>query len=153
MRRLLSFLACSLALVTLPVTVPAQTAAEDPAAALLAKHRAYVGWQYGDGTFNSMRISGDVTNEKGEPTISFVSLSRGLLAHDIYTMIARGNVTEHTGFTGTLFWSSDYNGFTTPIYGGYAKYLASLAVLGLEGTTELPASYRGETTLDGKTLE
>jgi hypothetical protein len=122
------------------------------AAALLAKHRAYVGWQFGDGTFRSMRITGDVTNEKGERTISFVSLSRGLLVRDIYTMIAHGNVSENTGFTGSVFWSSDYNGFTTPIYGGYAKYLASSAVLGLEGTTELPATYRGEATVAGKPL-
>jgi len=117
---------------------------------LLARHRAYVGWQFGDGTFRSMRITGDVTTPRGERTISFVSVSRGLLVHDIYTMIARGNVTEHTGFTGSLFWSSDYNGFTTPVYGGYAKYLASLAVLGFEGTTELPATYRGEATVEGK---
>jgi hypothetical protein len=136
-------------------TLPAVTSVQPndaQAEALLAKHRAYVGWQFGDGTFRSMRITGDVTNEKGEPTISFVSLSRGLLVKDTYTMIERGNVTEYTGFTGSLFWSSDYNGFTTPIYGGYAKYLASLAVLGFEGTTQLPATYRGEATIAGKTL-
>lgn len=153
MRRLLSSLACSLLLTALPVSAPAQTAAQDPkAAGLLAKHRAYVGWQYGDGTFTSMRISGDVTNGKGERTVSFVSLSRGLLAREICTMIARGNVKEQNGFTGSLFWSSDYNGFTTPVYGDYAKYLASFAVLRLEGTNELPAIYRGETTIDGKAL-
>jgi len=147
----------SLALTLLAVVTAAaalgQVAGDDAkAAALLAKHRAYVGWQFGDGTLRSMRITGDVTNEKGERTISFVSLSRGLLVHDTYTMIAHGNVTEDTGFTGSVFWSSDYNGFTTPVYGGYAKYLASSAVLGLEGTTELPATYRGETTIGGKPL-
>jgi len=135
------------------VAVSAQARNDDAqAAALLAKHRAYVGWEFGDGTLRSMRIAGDVTNEKGEKTITFVSLSRGLLVHDIYTMVTHGNVTEHTGFTGSIFWSSDYNGFTTPIYGGYAKYLASSAVLGLEGTTELPATYRGEQTIAGKGL-
>lgn len=131
---------------------PGQPGGDAQAEALLAKHRAYVGWQFGDGTFKSMRITGDVTDGDGKRTISFVSLSRGLLVHDTYTMIARGNVTEHTGFTGSLFWSSDYNGFTTPIYGGYAKYQASSAVLGLEGTTELPATYRGETTIAGRTV-
>lgn len=152
MGRLLFSLACSLVLIAQAATAPAQTTQDPTAAALLAKHRAYVGWQYGDGTFASMRISGDVTNEKGERTTSFVSLSRGLLVHDIYTMISRGNVVEHTGFTGSLFWNSDYNGFTTPLYGGAAKYQASLTVLGLEGTSELPAIYRGGTTIDGKPL-
>lgn len=138
---------------TLLAASPAQPPNDDTQAeTLLAKHRAYVGWQFGDGTFKSMRILGDVTNEKGEPTNSFVSLSRGLLVHDTYTMLAHGNVTEHTGFTGSVFWSADSNGFTTPIYGGYAKYLASSAVLGLEGTTELPATYRGETTIGGKAI-
>jgi len=88
----------SLALTLLAVVTAAaalgQVAGDDAkAAALLAKHRAYVGWQFGDGTLRSMRITGDVTNEKGERTISFVSLSRGLLVHDTYTMIAHGNVT------------------------------------------------------------
>ena len=146
-------LACAVSLIAALAAAPTQTFAQDAqAAALLAKHRAYVGWQYGDGTFKSMRISGDVTNEKGEPTISFVSLSRGLLAREVSTIIGRGNVEEQDGFTGSLFWSSDYNGFTTPVYGGYAKYLASFAVLRLEGTSELPATYRGETTLDGKAI-
>ncbi len=150
-------MALVLVLTLLAGTVLAAVSAQPPggdaqAAALLAKHRAYVGWEFGDGTLRSLRITGDVTNEKGERTISFVSLTRGLLAHNTYTMIAHGGVTEHTGFTGSIFWSSDYNGFTTPVYGGYGGYLASSAVLGLEGTTELPATYRGETTIAGKTL-
>ena len=153
MARVIILLLSTLVAGTMLVTASAQTANDDAqAAALLAKHRAFVGWELGDGTFKSMRVAGDVTNEKGERTISFVGVSRGLLVHDIYTMISRGNVVEHTGFTGSLFWSSDYNGFTTPIYGGYAKYLASSAVLNLEGTTELPAAYRGEATIEGKKL-
>ena len=137
--------------VLLAVSAPG-TNDDAQASALLAKHLAFVGWQYGDGSFASMRITGDVTNEKGERTMSFVSLSRGLLVRETDTMLEHGNVTEDTGFTGSVFWSSDYNGFTTPIYGGYSKYLASWAVLGLEGTTELPATYRGETTIDGRPL-
>ncbi len=134
-------------------TAHAQAPAQDAqAAALLAKHRAYVGWQFGDGTIKSMRISGDVTNEKGEKTERFVMLSEGLVYHNTYTLPKRGNVTVHTGFTGNLFWSSDINGFTTPIYGDYAKYLASFTVLQQEGTTELPASFVQEKTVGGKTV-
>ncbi|MFZ0033237.1 MAG: pepsin/retropepsin-like aspartic protease family protein [Candidatus Cybelea sp.] len=127
--------------------VPPQDSA---AAAMLAKHRAYVGWHLGDGTFRSMRITGSVADEKGAQTQKLVLLSDGILYHDTYTDIARGGVTEHNGFTGRLFWQSNFNGFTTPIYGDYAKYLASLTMLRQEGTTELGATYAGERRVDGK---
>jgi Aspartyl protease len=127
--------------------VPPQDSA---AAALLAKHRAYVGWHLGDGTFRSMRIAGSVSDEKGAQTQKLVLLSAGILYHDTYTDITRGGVTEHNGFTGRLFWQSNFNGFTTPIYGEYAKYLASLTMLREEGTTELGATYVGERSVDGK---
>jgi hypothetical protein len=128
---------------------PAQDAA---AAALLAKHRAYVGWHFGDGTFRTMRITGSVTNEKGEKTQNFVTLSAGLVYHNIHTYLNQGGVTEHNGFTGNLFWRSDMNGFTTPVYGDYARYLASVTLLRQEGTSELPATFVANKTVDGKTV-
>ena len=33
---------------------------------LLQKHRDYVGWQLGDGTFRTMRVTGTVTDKKGD---------------------------------------------------------------------------------------
>ncbi|HYL27411.1 MAG TPA: aspartyl protease family protein [Candidatus Nitrosotalea sp.] len=128
---------------------PAQDATS---AALLAKHRAYVGWQFGDGTFSSMRISGNVTDEKGKKVQTFVWLSRGLAYNNTYTLLESANATVHTGYTGNLFWRADINGFPTPVYGDYAKYLASFTVLLQEGTTELPASFIKNETVDGKTL-
>jgi predicted aspartyl protease len=128
---------------------PAQDAS---AAALLAKHRAYVGWQFGDGTFTSMRIGGYLSDEKGEKTQRFVMLSRGLIYHNTYTLVREGGVTEHTGFTGNLFWKSDINGFTTPVYGDDAKYLASFTVLLHEGTSELPATFVRNATVAGKSV-
>jgi Aspartyl protease len=122
------------------------------ALALLAKHRAYVGWQFGDGTFKSMRITGDVTNDQGEKTERFVLLSKGLVYHDVYTELKLGDITSHAGFTGNLFWRSDFNGFTTPIYGDRAKFLASFTLLQQEGTTELPASFVENKTVDGKSV-
>jgi predicted aspartyl protease len=123
------------------------------ALALLAKHKAFVGWQFGDGTFNSMRITGDITNEKGEKTTSFVFVSSGLVFNDAYTRHKRADVIEREGFTGNLFWETDYNGFTTPVYGDYAKFLASFTALKQEGTTELPASFVGTKIVGGKTTD
>ena len=81
-----------LAVAVLPARAdgPAQDAAS---AALLAKHRAYVGWQFGDGSFASMRITGSLTNEKGEKTQTFVLLSKGLIYHNTYTLLQRAGAT------------------------------------------------------------
>jgi predicted aspartyl protease len=128
---------------------PLQDAAS---AALLAKHRAYVGWQFGDGSFSSMRVTGSLTDEHGQKTQTFVFLSKGLIYHNTYTLLQRAGATVHTGYTGNLFWGADINGFPTPIYGDYAKYLASFTVLLQEGTTELPARFVENKIVDGKTL-
>jgi len=141
------------ALVSIALSARAEAPSQDAAAAaLLAKHRAFVGWQFGDGTFRSMRITGDVTNEKGETTESFVMLSEGLLYRNTYTLLRRGDLTQYSGFTGSIFWNSDINGFTTPVYGDLAKYRASFTVLEQEGTTELPATFVEDKTIDGKTV-
>lgn len=138
-----------------PVCVGAvsQSAGDSRALALLAKHKAYVGWQFGDGTFRTMRITGNVTDEKGKRVTTLLLLANGLLYNDAYTDLKRNGITERDGFTGNLFWQSDYNGFTTPVYGDDAKYLASLTVLRNEGTTELPATFRGPKTVDGKNVD
>jgi hypothetical protein len=142
-------------LIVAPISVGAvsESTTDAQAAALLAKHKAFVGWQFGDGTFQTMRISGNVTDEHGKQTTTFVQLSHGLLFSNAYTNLKRGGVTDRIGFTGNLFWQSDYNGFTTPIYGDYSRFLASLTVLRNEGTTELPATYAGAKTTDGKAVQ
>lgn len=153
MRQIVGSLAIVLVAATALVTARAAAPSQDPpAAALLAKHRAYIGWQFGDGTFTTMRIAGDVADQKGERSEKFVMLSAGLVYHNTYTMLKRDNITQHTGFTGNLFWRSDLNGFTTPIYGDYAKYLASFTILQQEGTTELPATFVQNKTVDGKSV-
>ncbi len=141
----------ALAIVTASIAAAATPTQDAQSAALLAKHRAYVGWEFGDGTFRSMRVTGNVKNEKGETTQTFVSLSVGAIYHDTYTYPQRGDTTEHEGFTGRLFWNSDLNGFTTPVYGDYAKFLASYTMLQQEGTTRLPATFVKTKTIDGKT--
>lgn len=152
MKRLIGALVrTTLAVSACACTGAVATSPNDSAAALLAKHRAYVGWQFGDGTFGSMRIEGYTAGADGKKSETVVRLAKGLLYHDVYTMLDRGGATIHTGFTGRLFWHSDINGFTTPIYGDYAKYLASLTILQQEGTTELPATYLGEKSVDGTT--
>jgi predicted aspartyl protease len=140
---------CAFAILPARADAPAQDA---KAAMLLAKHRAYVGWQLGDGTFSSMRIAGSVTDDKGKKTQTFVMLSKGIIYSNTYTLLDSAGATVRTGYTGNLFWQSDVNGFPTPVYGDYAKFLASLSMLEREGTPELPATFVGNKTIDGKTL-
>lgn len=135
------------------VSAGAQAPTQDTeGAALLAKHRAYIGWQYGDGTFKTLRITGYVIDSQGEKIEKLVLLSKGLVYHNTFTLLRRANIAQHAGYTGTIFWQADVNGFTTPVYGDYAKYLASFAVLLHEGTTELPASFVRDTTVDGRSV-
>ncbi len=117
---------------------------------LLQKHRDYVGWQLGDGTFRTMRVSGTVTNEKGEKTEDIVLISAGLVFHETRTRVDQDNITSQSGFTGSVFWQCYTSGFTTPVYGEGAKALAAYAILMQEGTSGLPGTFRGHKTLDGK---
>ena len=143
------FLAVIIALSPTRVWAVSQSAGDAQALQLLAKHKSFVGWQFGDGTFQTMRITGNITDAKGKQTQTFVLLSEGLLYNDGFTELKRNGVIDRDGFTGNLFWEADYNGFTTPVYGDYAKFLASATLLRNEGTTELPAAYRGTKTIDG----
>ncbi len=132
--------------------LPAAGRADDQATALLAKHRAFAGWQFGDGSLHTFRITGSITNERGKRTDDLAILRAGLVFNDADTDVKRGGVTEHVGFTGNLFWRSDASGFTIPVYGNLAKYEASLSVLWDEGTTELPATYQRAATIDGQAV-
>ena len=38
------------------IMLPNAATADDTAAALLSKHKAYVGWEFGDGTFKTLRL-------------------------------------------------------------------------------------------------
>jgi len=144
--------AAIMALAPLSVGAVSASGSDPQALDLLAKHKAFVGWQLGDGTFTTMRITGNVSDEKRKQTEALVLLSAGLLSNNEYTDLERNGVTERNGFTGNLFWQTDYNGFTTPVYGDYAKFLASATILKNEGTTELPSTYRGTQTVDGRSV-
>ncbi|HEX3671821.1 MAG TPA: retropepsin-like aspartic protease [Candidatus Cybelea sp.] len=136
-----------------PASLRAQAPIQDAAAAaLLAKHRAYVGWQLGDGTLRTLRVRGHVTDEQQKRVGEFTRVSAGVLYQETDTLVDEANATVRTGYTGNLFWRAGINGFPNPIYGDYAKYLATFTVLDQEGTTELPATSLGNRTIDGKTL-
>ncbi len=151
LRRLLG-LALVAGLFSLPA--PPRVLAQDASAqALLAKHRAFVGWQLDDGTFKTLRLTRRYVNADGKITERATESRVGIVYRNTYHYPNRPGIVEDSGYTGNVFWSSDENGFTTPVYGELAKFRLSYALLFNEGTTTLKGVPRGVVTLAGKQLE
>ena len=133
---------------------PPRVLAQDSSAeALLAKHRAFVGWQLDDGTFKTLRLTRHSVNADGKITEQTTESRVGIVYRNTYRYPVRPGIVEDSGYTGNVFWSSGENGFTTPVYGELAKFLLSYALLFNEGTTALKGVARGTVTVAGKEVE
>jgi predicted aspartyl protease len=120
-------------------------AADDSAAALLAKHAAYVGWKGGDGSIKTLRETGEAARD-GKVVRRFSRLQMG----QIYRSSVAANAGSFEGgFTGRVFWQSNVNGFTTSTVGDVVKYLATRIQLADEELTALPGMVRGTETIGG----
>lgn len=122
-------------------------AAGDEAAALLAKHQTYVGWHVGDGVVKTLREVGGL-KRKDDTFSSNVTTLRYGVAHRTTTVDYRG-LHSDDGFTGSVYWTSNANGFTVRPIGEIARYLVDYdAIFG-----ELTGSYAAEIvrheTVDG----
>jgi hypothetical protein len=143
--------ACAAALAVALLALSTPVRAEDEASALLAKHRAYVGWQFGDGAITSLRTEGTYSKTgkdgQAEVTATFTEVQRGLARRrDIES--ERGGSVD--GFTGSLFWNSDVNGFTLRVLGEPTKYWIAKSLLFDEATSQMAALSQGTSTIDGK---
>ncbi len=121
----------------------------DDAAALLAKHRAYVGWQLGDGSVPGLQLTREFRTPKGKVTQRATEIRAGMLLRRDYSD-AKTGLTDSLGFTGHIFWETNYNGFVTPIVGTGARLQLATDVLFSEGTSELPGTLHGTGTVGGK---
>jgi predicted aspartyl protease len=120
------------------------------AASLLALHRAYVGWQFGDGTFNTLRMTGHNTWTTNGTTQNetWIEVRMGVAYRDS-GIDARTGEGFDLGFTGRIFWDSDENGFTRPDYSTYQNFAVSESVFSTEGTTELTGTLESAQTING----
>ncbi len=126
--------------------VPHGAAAADDAAALLAKHKAYLGWQADDGAIASLRESGTITLD-GRTVGTVRVLHRGPLFRESY---ARGAGRSHeAGFTGRVAWTSNQNGFTVQTIGEAARFVFTESAFFDERLTALPATVVRTETIDG----
>ncbi|HEX3459187.1 MAG TPA: retropepsin-like aspartic protease [Candidatus Baltobacteraceae bacterium] len=146
-------LGVALAIAVSCLGAPAQSAAaaEASVAVLLLKHRTFTGWQLGDGTFKTLLLSRRYVDSEGRPTQVASERRAGLIYRTTTFLPNREAVTDEAGFTGSIFWTSSQNGFTTPLYGDLAKVRYSYNLFLNEGTTALSGESRGTETLDGKT--
>lgn len=143
-------LAALLGAVIFALGLPHAAAADDAAAALLAKHRAYVGWQFGDGTAKSLALERQITDKDGKITQRADEHRIALVYRRNYSS---GKTFGSTGFTGKIFWNTGRNGFTTPYVGKPAMQLLAIDALFMEGTPELPATARPASTVNGKSVQ
>jgi predicted aspartyl protease len=125
----------------------------DDAASLLAKHKAFVGWQYGDGSVQSLQLDRTYTDGAGKVTQHATEKRIGLLYRRDYQATKDYGEGGSTGFTGNIFWTTSQNGFTVPMIGDTAKFYLAMDALFMEGTSELPATLQPTTTIGGKSVD
>src|SRR5581483_10584612 len=73
---------------------------------------------------------------------------RGLLYHE--TDAAYGHPEGDDGFTGSVFWRSNENGFTVTVRGHEAAMQLTEDVIEAEAFADVPAALRAATTFDRK---
>lgn len=105
------------------------------ASGLLAKHTQYVGWQAGDPSVQGWNASGTRTN--GHATDTFAEKRSGIAYRDTLTAAA-GRVGMQTGFTGTMVWETDPNGFLVKQAGTPAQVAYDLNLIRAETLASIP---------------
>jgi predicted aspartyl protease len=128
--------------------IPLRAHADD-AQSLLAKHKAFVGWQLGDGTIDSLILQGTMTYQKdgAAKTYGTIKELHNGLAHR--TTIDSEDGGSDYGFTGRVFWETNENGFTHPIVGDPQKTSITEDLLFNEAISEMTGSVKGSATVDG----
>lgn len=124
----------------------ARAAGDDTAGALLAKHKAYVGWAIGDGVVKTLRAQGHGVRD-GKTTATLSELRYGVAYRDTYA--ATDGLERNDGFTGSLFWTSNQNGFTVRGIGEIVRYLADEQALFGERVSDYPGTVVRHEAVEG----
>jgi Aspartyl protease len=134
------------------VAIPAAASADAGGAALQQLHKTFAGFSFGDGRIRSLSYVDTATALKGGTPQRTVSVRRiGLFYRsDVHDL--KGNVGWSDGFTGNLFWYSDFNGLTVPVFGDSAKFDASVQLLFSDAIATLPWEAKGTQMVGGQSL-
>jgi len=104
---------------------------------LLAKHKIFMGWQFSDPQMHFVQFTQIVTGADGKPKQIWHSKHTGALYRtDVHDL--KAGTDSSNGFTGSLFWYSDENGFTVPVIGHVAKVNLAEDLFFSDGLAELP---------------
>lgn len=126
------------------------SARADEASDLLAKHKAFAGWQAGDGSLGSIVLDGTMTSQQNGTAKTYATVHevrRRLAVRETRTL-SDGTV-ENSGFTGNVFWATNENGFTHPVVGDAEKFAIAEELLFNEGATALAGTVKGTDTASG----
>ncbi len=126
-------------------------AASDGSAWFKNLHRSYTGFAFGDGTIKT--ISYDMTwiGPKGK-IIESDHLTRDALAYRDDAHYVKENTNDSAGFTGSVFWYSDENGFPTKLIGNEVSTRYATDLVETDAITAVPWNYRKDVTESGATL-
>ncbi|MFN2527515.1 MAG: retroviral-like aspartic protease family protein [Candidatus Baltobacteraceae bacterium] len=124
----------------------------DDAAELLAKHKAFVGYSFLDGSIASLVLDGTITNIKKsvpEVTNTVHEVHRGIAERTTETDLG-SKLDNSSGFTGSLYWEiQSPNGFINPVVGDRQKYSVAWDLLFNEATALMHAELMGTKQLEG----
>ena len=137
----------------------------DDAAAVIARHKAFMGWSYGDGKVTSIRetiaLPAATPRPDATPTpqprstpVSFAPRAgrTSIVRHELQyrrTQWGYGRPLGDDGFTGSVFWRTSENGFTVTARGHAASMTLTEDVIAAEAFDEVPAAIRPPATFDG----
>jgi predicted aspartyl protease len=149
----------SMTLVALALALAAGSPANaDDAASLIAKHRAYIGWSADDGTLKTAKYTlaypaatpkPDATPDPlGAANRRSVSVRRGLQYRTTLASYGRAQVEE--GFTGSVFWLTNANGYTVTRRGRVAQSAFTNNLIEAEALGDVPATSRPDAKFGGQ---
>ncbi|HEY0383475.1 MAG TPA: retropepsin-like aspartic protease [Candidatus Elarobacter sp.] len=157
------FTAAFAAVAIIAAPFAAQPAGAADAASVLAKHKAYMGWAYGDGTLKTARITAEPTSATspaptpdpaatpdplGKANFKTVEIRRELLYKQ--TTKAYGLDYGSEGFTGSVFWRANENGNVVTRRLRDGREALTEDIIDAEAFAEVPASLRPDAPFDGK---
>ena len=127
--------AAVLAVIFLWLAPPAARA--DEVSDLLAKHKAFMGWQFNDAQTRDWQMTDTYADESGDARfVKVIKRIGALYRADTHSVKAHTN--SSSGFTGNRFWYSDENGFTVPVFGGPAKVALAEDFFFTDAVAQLP---------------
>lgn len=118
----------------------------DDAGSLLAKHKAFTGWDSADTSMASWHLTG--TRTHGGARDAFEEYRSGVAFRD--RIATPAGISDQRGFTGRYVWHADENGFWSPVLGRQAQAAIAWQLVRTEMLGAYAPQVVGQATVDGK---